>query len=230
MSMLHDVKQAVRALSTAERTQLLDWLAVNLDVGLFVTEPPMAYGAVALERDFYSTEEFLKLEEGSSMAYEYVAGQIYAMAEPSQAHEIIVDNLLVPLKAHVHGRPCRAHSAERRILFKCHGDDIAYRPDVWVGCGEKRGPKGELVYEPRLVIEVLSPSTARIDRREKAFNYRQIPTLEELVLVAQKNAHVTLYRRSDEWKPIVNDSPDGTLELQSVGLVLPMAQIYEGIS
>lgn len=174
MNTLHEVKQAVRALPTAERTQLLDWMAVNLNVGLFVTEPPMAYGAVALERDFYSVEEYLELEEGGTMAYEYVAGQIYAMAEPSQSHEIVVDNLLVPLKAHVHARPCRAHSAERRILFKCRGDDIAYRPDVWVGCGEKRGVKGELIYEPRLVIEVLSPSTARIDRREKAVNYRSM--------------------------------------------------------
>lgn len=229
MSTLHEVKQAVRALSPGERAELLDWMAVILDVGLFVTEPPMAYGAVALERDFYSIEEYLELEEGSTMAYEYVAGQIYAMAEPSQSHEIIVDNLLVPLKAHVHGGPCRAHSAERRIIFTCRGDGIAYRPDVWVGCGEKRNSKGVVVGEPRLVIEVLSPSTARIDRREKAVNYREIPSLEECVLVAQKNAQVTIYRRAEDWKRLVLHSPEDALELRSVGLVLPIAQIYDGV-
>lgn len=230
MSALHEIKQAVRALSPFDRKQLLDWMAVNLDVGLFVTEPPMAYGAVALERDFYSVEEYLELEENSDMAFEYVAGQIYAMADPSQTHGIIVDNLLVPLKAHVHGSPCRAHSADRRILFDCRGDRIAYRPDVWVGCGEKRNSEGVIVGEPRLVIEVLSPSTARTDRREKAMNYREIPSLEECVLVAQKNAHVTIYRRAEEWKRVVIDAPEAVLELRSVGFELPISQIYHGIS
>lgn len=228
MSTLHEIKQAVRALLPAERTQLLDWMAVNLDVGLFVTEPPMAYGAVALERDSYTVEEYLELEEASSMAYEYVAGQIYAMAEPSQAHEIITTNLRVALHEHLHGQPCRAHSAERRILFKCRGDDIAYRPDVWVGCGERRNAKGVVIGEPRLVIEILSPSTARVDRREKVINYREIPSLEECVLVAQKSAQLTIYRRAEDWKRIVLDSADGALELRSVGLVLPIARIYEG--
>lgn len=229
MNTLHEIKRAVKSLSPVDRAQLLDWMAVHLDVGLFVTEPPMAYGAVALERDFYSVEEYLELEDKNTMAYEYVAGRIYAMAEPSEAHEIIVDNLLVLLKAHVHGGPCRVHSAERRILFECRGDDIAYRPDVWVGCGEKRNSAGVLVGEPRLVIEVLSPSTARIDRREKAVAYREIPSLEECVLVAQKDAQVTIYRRAEEWNRIVMQSTGDVLELRSVGLALPVAQIYRGV-
>lgn len=229
MSTLHEVEQAVKALSPGERTELLDWMAVNLNVGLFVTEPPVAYGAVALERDSYSIEEYLELEGKSTMAYEYVSGQIYAMTEPSQTHEIIVENLYSHLLVHLRGRPCRAHLASRRVLFKCHGDDIAYRPDVWVGCGEKRNSEGVIVGEPRLVIEVLSPSTARIDRREKAMNYREIPSLEECVLVAQKNAQVTIYGRAKEWRRVVLDSPEHALELRSVGLTLPIAQIYEGI-
>lgn len=229
MSTLHQVKQAVRTLSAGERTELLDWMAVNLDVGLFVTEPPMAYGAVTLERDSYSVVEYLELEENSSMAYEYVAGQVYAMAEPSQTHEIITTNLRMAIHAHLHGQPCRAHSAERRILFKIRGDDVAYRPDVWVGCGEKRNAQGVIIGEPRLVIEVLSPSTARIDRREKTANYREIPSLEECILVAQKNALVTIYRRAEEWNRIVLNSRDGVLELRSIGLALPLTQVYEGV-
>lgn len=229
MSALHEIQQAVRGLSPGERTRLLDWMAVSLDVGLFITEPPVAYGAVALERDSYSVEEYLELEENNSLACEYVAGQIYAMAEPSQTHEIITTNMRAALHAHLRGQPCRAHAAERRILFKCRGDDVAYRPDVWVGCGEQRNAKGVLVGEPRLVIEVLSPSTARIDRREKALNYRELPSLEECLLVAQKSAHVTIYRRAQQWKRVTLDSPDDVLELRSVGLVLPIAQIYEGI-
>ena len=230
MSVLNEVKQAVKTLSPAERTELLDWMAVKLDVGLFVMEPPVAYGAVALERENYSVEEYLELEEKSSMAYEYVAGQVYAMADPSEAHGAIVENLYSQLLLHLRGRPCRPHLASRRVLFKCRGDDIAYRPDVWVGCGEKKKPAGVIIGDPRLVIEVLSPSTARVDRREKAVNYREIPSLEEFVLVAQKNAQVTIYRRAEEWKRLVLQSPEDVLELRSVGLVLPMAKIYEGVA
>lgn len=228
MSTLHDVKRAVRSLSPGERTELLDWMAVNLNVGLFVNEPPMTYGAVALERDFYTIEEYLELEEGTTMAFEYVAGQMYAMAEPSGSHEIIVENVNSGLVMHLRGQPCRAHLAARRVLFKCRGDDIVYRPDVWVGCGERRDEKGELIEEPRLVVEVLSPSTARIDMREKAINYREIPSLEEIVLVAQKVAQVTIYRRAEEWRRTVLGSLEDVLELQSIGLVLPIVQIYEG--
>lgn len=229
MNTLHDIKQSVKALSPGARVELLDWMAVNLNVGLFVTEPPVAYGAVALERDYYSVEEYLELEEKSTMAYEYVAGQIYAMAEPSEAHAAIVENLYSQLLVHLRGRPCRPHLASRRVLFKCRGDDIAYRPDVWVGCGAERNPAGVTVGEPRLVIEVLSPSTARIDRREKTVNYREIPSLEECVLVAQKNVQVTIYRRAEEWRRVVLHSPGDILELRSVGLALPVTQIYEGL-
>ena len=86
-----------------------------------------------------------------------------------------------------------------------------------------------MIGDPRLVIEVLSPSTARTDRQEKAVNYREIPSLEECILVAQKNALVTIYRRAQEWRPVILDSPDGVLELRSIGLELPLATIYEGL-
>jgi Uma2 family endonuclease len=229
MGMLQEIKRAVKAIPPRERTELLDWMAVNLDVGLFVTEPPMAYGAVALERDFYSVAEYLELEENSSMAYEYIAGRIYAMAEPSQTHEIITTNLRTAIHTHLCGQPCRVHSAARRLSFKCRGDDIAYRPDVWVGCGDKRNSKGVVIGEPRLVIEILSPSTARTDRQEKTVNYREIPSLAECILVAQKNAYVTIYRRAEEWQPVILDSPDGVVELRSIGLKLPLARIYAGV-
>ena len=228
MSTLHEVKRAVRSLSPGERTELLDWMAVNLNVGLFVNEPPMTYGAVALEHDFYTIEQYLELEDGTTLAFEYVAGQIYAMADPSGSHGTIVENLYSQLLMHLRGQPCRVRLASNRVLFKCRGDDIVYRPDVWVGCAERRNEKGELVEEPRLVMEVLSPSTARIDTREKAINYREIPSLDEIVLVAQKVAQVTIYRRAEAWQRTVLGSPEDVLELRSIGLSLPVAEIYEG--
>lgn len=98
-----------------------------------------------------------------------------------------------------------------------------------MGCGKSRNAQGELNDEPRLVIEVLSPSTARIDRREKALNYREIASLQEFVLVDPKPVSLVLHRRAEQWSPIVLGSPDARLELRSVGLTLSAGQIYEGV-
>jgi len=76
---------------------------------------------------------------------------------------------------------------------------------------------------------VLSPSTEKIDRREKALNYRQIATLEEYVLIAQNRPRVEIQRRADEWRPTFVTSLDATAEFNSIGLSLPLTQIYEGV-
>ncbi len=229
MSTLREVEQAVAALSPRQRTELLDWMAVNLNAGLVVAEPPVPYGAAAPERRLFTFEEYLEIERTSPLRHEYVGGEIFSMGEPRQAHEIIAMNLAAALHAHLRGRPCRTYAGGRRLHFKCRGDDIAYYPDVWVGCGDTRNAKGELDDEARLVIEVVSPSTARIDRREKAINYREIASLEELVLVAQKPAGIVLHRRAEHWAPISLDSARGVLELRSVELTLPVSRIYEGV-
>ena len=78
-------------------------------------------------------------------------------------------------------------------------------------------------------MEIMSRSTERIDRREKAYIYRELPSIEEIVLISQKSALVTLYRRSGDWAPVVLASPGQALELKSIGLALPLPQIYEGL-
>jgi len=133
------------------------------------------------------------------------------------------------LHAHLQDRPCRIYTAQRRLQFKCFGDDFVYRPDIRVTCGEARNEKGDYVDEPCLVIEVLSPSTARIDKREKLIGYREIPSIEEYVLVAQQPAHVAIHRRTEQWKPQILDSLEDVLEFQSVGLAIPVRSIYKGV-
>jgi Uma2 family endonuclease len=79
------------------------------------------------------------------------------------------------------------------------------------------------------VIEVLSPSTARFDRREKVASYREIPSIEEYVLVAQKPAIVVIYRRAEQWRPQVLESLEDVLELRSAALSIPVSRIYQGV-
>ncbi|MFZ0498406.1 MAG: Uma2 family endonuclease [Steroidobacteraceae bacterium] len=82
--------------------------------------------------------------------------------------------------------------------------------------------------DPRLVVEVLSPSTAAIDRHEKRIAYRRIAALEEYVIVAQDAIEVTVFRREESWEPVTLEGRDSTLELRSIALGIPLAQIYAG--
>lgn len=228
MNTMSEIEQAVGYLSRDRQRLLLEWLAGQLNLEREVAEPMASYGNAAETREFFTLEEYFEMEEKSSILHEYVAGEIFAMAEPSQAHEIIKMNLAGPLHMHLQGRPCRTYT-QRSVQFRCFGDDFVYRPDVWVACGETRNEKGDYVDEPSLVIEVLSPSTTRIDKREKLFNYREIPSIKEYVLVAQRPVHVTIHRRAEQWTPRVLRSPEDILELHSVGFAVPMGGIYEGV-
>lgn len=228
MSTVAEIEDAVRSLSRRERRRLFDWLAGALDHELGVSEPMAAYGSAVETCAFFSLEEYLKIEERSEILHEYVAGEIYDMADPSQAHDLISMNLAAPLHTHVRGRPCRIYLGRRQLQFRIGEENFVYRPDVWMACGEARNAKGDYVNEPRLVIEVLSPSTARFDRREKVASYREIPSIEEYVVVAQKPTNVTIYRRAEQWKPQLLETPESVLELRTVGLTLPVARIYEG--
>lgn len=230
MNSMAEIEEAVRRLSRSERRRLFDWFAGVLDWEVGVSEPMQTYGSMAERRELFSLEDYLEMEEQSAIPHEYVAGEIYDMGYPSQAHEIIAMNLAAPIHAHVQDRPCRVYSGGRQLQFRIGKDDFVYRPDVWVGCGEDRNAKGEYVDEPRLVVEVLSPSTARFDRREKVVSYREISSIEEYVVVAQKPAHVVIYRRADQWKPQVLETLESVLDLRSVGLSLPVSRVYKGVS
>lgn len=115
------------------------------------------------------------------------------------------------------------------MQVRAQGDDYVYYPDILVSCGQARGEKGRFINEHRIVMEVMSRSTERIDRREKAYTYRELPSIQEIVLVSQKSPLVTVYRRADEWAPVVLDSLEQALELKSVDFALPLKQIYEGL-
>ena len=125
------------------------------------------------------------------------------------------------------GGPCRTYVQDVKIRLTVGRDEIFYYPDVSVACGPQDLEKVFLT-DPKLIVEVLSPSTERVDRGEKSLNYREIPALEEYVLIAQHKPEVTLYRRSEDWRAQVLIQPDAAAELRSIALTLPLDRIYEG--
>jgi len=229
MRLFDEVSKRVMTLSPDDRLLLVDWIMERTGRPLGVAEAAPDYALVTDSSHKVTLEEFLEFERNSPLAHEFVAGEIYAMSGTTRSHDLVITNLISDIRNHLRGRPCRTYTGNRKVEFKCRDDDIVYRPDVWVACGQTRDAEGELIDEPRLVIEVLSPSTERIDRREKAVNYREIHTLEEIVLVAQKVARITLFRRMDQWRPVALKSLEDALELKSIDLAVPLARIYESL-
>jgi Uma2 family endonuclease len=227
MNTIEEIEQAIRQLSRGQRDVIADWIRDFVAEDYRVAEPPAAYGAKP-ERNLMSVEEYLKFEESSPVKHEYIGGQIFAMSGPRVAHGVIVTNLLVAFHAHLRGGPCRAFAAEIKVRLKANNDEIFYYPDVMVAC-EHNDLESAYVTNPRLVVEVLSPSTERTDRKEKAFNYRNISSLEDFVLVAQREPQVTIYRRCEEWRPLVLSSLEEMAEFRSIDLSLPLTQIYEDV-
>jgi Uma2 family endonuclease len=229
MSTLDEAERLIRRLSEPDQRELAAWLTESLADGWRVAETAPRYGAATGTRETFTLEEYLALEESSSERHEYVAGRIYAMSEPLQPHKLISGNIFAALHAHLRGKPCRSYMHSTQVQIRARGDDYIYYPDVLVACGQARDKNGDFINEHRLVMEVMSRSTERIDRREKAYTYRELPSIQEIVLVSQKATLVTLYRRADEWAPVVLDSLEQAVELKSIDFALPLRQIYEGL-
>jgi Uma2 family endonuclease len=223
---LEAIKQATRQLSRIEREELAEWI---LDASGFeprVEETQLAYGGPRK----LTVEEYLELEEADGVRYEYVAGQIFAMSSPLLRHEAITTNLLVHFQHQLQGGPCRAWSSHTAVRLQVNREDVFYIPDVMIACGPLTDKVLDESYltNPRVVVEVLSASTETIDRREKALNYRHLPSLEEYLLVAQRSMEVTVFRRSEDWIPRVLTAPDEVFESRAVEVKMTLADIYQG--
>jgi Uma2 family endonuclease len=227
MDTVHDIRLAIERLSPAQRRNIEVWIREVVYMEEGVREPRSEYAAAPPH--YLTVEEYLRFEELSSTRHEYVGGELFAMTGATKRHNVISLNVASALLAHLRGGPCRAYVENVKVRLTVERDEIFYYPDVTVACGPQDLERVFLT-DPKLVVEVLSPSTERTDRREKALNYREIPTLEEYVLIAQHKPEVTLYRRSEEWRARVLTQPEALLELRSIAFTLPLGCIYDGVT
>jgi Uma2 family endonuclease len=175
-----------------------------------------------------SPEDYLIGEETSPIRYEYVDGEVYAMAGESKAHNTIATNLVVLLKTHLKGSPCRVYMENVKTHIKTQTTECFYYPDLQVSCSKDSLQKSHVETAPKLIIEVLSPSTERYDRTEKLYAYQQLESLEEYVLVAQHEQYVEIYRRQTQWQREIYQLEQPYLK--SLDLTLSFEDIYENIS
>jgi len=182
----------------------------------------------ALQADRVSVEEYIEGEEHSQIRHEYIGGMVYAMAGGSSTHNLISGNFFAALHSHVRGGPCQVFMADVKTRLLIANEDIFYYPDVMVAC-DARDTDAYFKRFPKVLIEVLSDSTERTDRREKFGSYIQIETLEEYVLVAQDKMEVTIFRRANQWKGEVLRLPEQEAGLTSLGFKILLRDVYEGI-
>ncbi|MDZ4834745.1 MAG: Uma2 family endonuclease [Candidatus Melainabacteria bacterium] len=144
-----------------------------------------------------SEEEFLQLEASSDIRHEYVNGEVFAMTRPTLAHQHIVANILTVLRSQLSGGSCRSYAD---VLVRIEAANSFYSPDVSVVCNSC-DRSSLYIQGPSIIFEVLSPSSAATDRREKLVAYKQIPSLNAYVIVHQSRKHVAVYRQldKDEW-------------------------------
>jgi Uma2 family endonuclease len=180
---------------------------------------------VVTRTDFLPVEEYLAAEAESEVRHEYLGGLVYAMAGETRDHNTILLNLAAMLREKLRGGPCNVYASGIRVNLFIRSDEYYYYPDVVVTC-EKRDTDKRVVRYPKLIVEVLSESTERIDRREKFFAYTNLDSLEEYLLVPQDIRELTVFRRANDWKAeTFNDS----LHLESLNIDLPISSVYEGI-
>jgi Uma2 family endonuclease len=230
MSTIAELKQTLRSLPAAELEGIADWLGWEVEESRYrafhVREAQPEYGSDE-EPLFMTWEEYLAFEEKSPYRHEYINGTVYAMSGGSLAHNRIAQNLLMALRPHLKGRPCEPFFLEAKLEIQAGRDKIMYYPDVMVSC-RPEDRTDQIVQNPKLVIEILSKSTQHIDRREKAMTYQRVEAIEEYVLIAQNQPRVVVHRRAEAWSPMLHSRMDAHVEFRSIGLHMPVAQIYEG--
>jgi len=159
--------------------------------------------------------------------HEFLAGEVWAMAGGTPDHAAISVNVSTLLSISLRGRPCRVYSSDLRIRVLATG--LATYPDVTVVCGKPdfdgADRKQQTVTNPRVIVEVLSPSTVNYDRGEKLTHYQQIPSLQEIVLVASDEQRVDVWQRADEgWT--LSSVTTGSVRMISIEVEVPLAEVY----
>ncbi|MDY7020196.1 MAG: Uma2 family endonuclease [Cyanobacteriota bacterium] len=187
---------------------------------------------VASSEEIYriSHKDYLEGEKVSPIKHEYIRGEVYAMVGASKAHNTITLNLLTLLRNHVRGSECRTYTGDLKVYIETA--DVYYYPDALVTCDQRDITSSEeyFIRYPRLVIEVLSPSTEAFNRGDKFSDYRQIETLEEYVLVSQDRINVECFRRNEQgYWVLIPYSVEDELELASIALKCPISEVYEDV-
>lgn len=183
-----------------------------------------------LARRKLTPEEYLEIERRAEERSEYYEGETFLLAGASRPHNRIATNVATALDRQLAGRDCDVYSADLRVLVDATG--LYTYPDVVVTCGEElfADAHEDVLLNPLVIFEILSPTTEAYDRGRKFEQYQQIASLAEYVLVAQDTPRLEHYaKQASGWLYTDVHGVDGRLELAAVGCSLRLSEVYRRV-
>jgi Uma2 family endonuclease len=187
----------------------------------------------AVRVPLYTPKEYLEYEKNATYKSEYISGEIFAMAGGTLEHNMIVGDTYRSLgnRLQAAGDDCDAHTSDQRVRIEQSGP--FFYPDISVVCGDAYVDEDECLYNPSLIVEVLSPSTEHHDRGEKFRNYRRLPSLRHYLLIDATQVRVEHYQLSEEngWQ-MAGDyrTLSDSVRLSDMAIEIPLREIYRRVS
>lgn len=174
-----------------------------------------------------TAREYLALERKAETRSEFIDGEMFAMAGGTRRHSLLAANLIGELCARLKGKPCQVLTNDMRIKVEATG--LYAYPDAQVACGRLsfEDPTEDVLLNPKIIFEVLSPSTATWDRGKFA-HYRQIESLTDYVLVWQEAWLIEHFIRQagDTWRVEILTGAKAVLSLTTIKVRVPLKEIY----
>ena len=173
-------------------------------------------------------EEYFLWELDQDFRYEYIDGEVFAMAGATIPHNDIALNFYTALYPHLRSRGCRANVSDVKV--QVNAKNSYFYPDIIVSCDRQDINARKFMQNPKLIVEVLSPSTSSRDRGEKFRYYLTMPSLQEYLLVDSEKISVERYCRGEGrmWLYYPYIAGD-TITLSSIEFELPIELLYEGV-
>lgn len=180
-------------------------------------------------KPFSTFEDYLAFEETSETKHEFVNGEIRTMSGARDEHVTVSLNVASLLKTFVRGGSCRVYQSDIKVKVVETGN--VFYPNVVVTCDQADHASKLFKTSPKLIVEVLSDSTAAYDRGDKFAEYQKLPSLEEYVLIEPLRRRVECFRRQPDgsWNYVSFDETAVRVRFSSLGFEAAMDEIYEDV-
>jgi Uma2 family endonuclease len=173
-------------------------------------------------------QEYLQMERAAEEKSEYYEGHVYAMSGASLKHNRIAMNLYGEVRNFLKGKNCEILPGDMRV--KTPSSNAYMYPDAMIVCDEPdlEDEMFDIAKNPSVIIEILSPSTRSIDKKKKFFFYRQIPSLQEYIMIdsLKKFVHVVSRKANDTWQFEDISEQTGELSIRTIGFKISFDEIY----
>ena len=180
---------------------------------------------------YVTAQQYLNMERSAESKSEYVHGEIVAMAGATEAHNLVVTNVLRELSTQLKGRPCRTYPSDMKVEVGL--DSLFCYPDVSVVCGEPQfhDKHHDMVRNPCLIVEVASRSTEAYDRGAKFAQYRRLASLTDYILISTVEMRIEHYTRQHDDRWLLSDVPGGqqSVKIASLNCELEMSEVYDRV-